>query len=72
MAFVFKSSKDLDKPIEKEYDILTSKRNHKRKKNTLKKIKPSKINYQIILMLSFHFRENNQLSEALKKEIFCI
>ena len=39
MAFVFKSSKDLDKPIEKEYDILTSKRNHKRKKNTLKKNK---------------------------------
>ena len=37
MAFVFKSSKDLDKPIEKEYDILTSKRNHKRKKNSLKR-----------------------------------
>ena len=39
MAFVFKSSKDLDRPIEKEYDILTSKRNHKKKKNSLKKNK---------------------------------
>ena len=37
MAFVFKSPKDLDKPIEKEYDILTSKRIHKIKKNVLKK-----------------------------------
>ena len=42
MAFVFKSPKDLDKPIEKEYDILTSKRGHKIKKNILKKNKTNK------------------------------
>ena len=37
MAFVFKSAKDLEKPIEKEYDIISSKRIHKIKKNVLKK-----------------------------------
>ena len=44
MAFVFKSSKYLVKPIEKEYDILSSKRNHKIKKNSLKKNKTKQNN----------------------------
>ena len=42
MAFVFKSSKDLEKPIEKEYDIISSKRIHKIKKNVLKKNQSNK------------------------------
>ena len=42
MAFVFKSAKDLDKPIEKENVILSSKRIHKINKNVLKRSKTNK------------------------------